>query len=574
LTIIFKEVRWKNLLSTGNAWTTISLTKHSSTLIVGENGAGKSTILDALCFGLYGRPFRKINKPQLVNTINQRNMLVEVEFNVGSKEYKVVRGMKPNVFQIYSDGSMINQDAKAKDYQDYLERIILQLNYKSFTQIVVLGSSTFVPFMQLKASDRREVIEDLLDIRIFSTMNRLLKDRLSDNKSSLREIGFKIDICREKIDLNNHYLQEQRDALTADIKDKSQRIVMLEEENQLLKDEITTLEAELLVLEESIAFGQKKEHQLTKMKTIEGALAVKIEKIDSDISFYATATNCPSCEQNIEHDHKNLMIEKKSKILKETTEGMELLEAELIKLNAYAKQLSSDMKIVRNKNGKIVGNRATINSNQKQADAIAQEIMAMEDKLNTEDVSPISQDALTEVAHHEALKEEMSRNQEVLSLAYDLLKDGGIKTAVIRQYIPIMNKLINKYLASMDFFVNFELNENFDESIKSRYRDEFSYASFSEGEKLRIDLSLLFTWRAIAKLLNSAHTNLLILDEIFDSSLDAAGTEEFMKILDQIVGDANIFIISHRSHNLADKFDNIITFEKHKNFSQPTFGDE
>ena len=567
--ILFKKIRWKNILSTGNTFTEIDFLRNRSTLIVGENGAGKSTILDALCFVLYGKPFRKINKPQLLNTINQKNLEVQIEFDIGKNNYKIIRGMKPNIFEIYQNDTIINQNAESKEYQEMLEKNILKLTYKSFSQIVILGSASFVPFMQLPAAHRREVIEDLLDIQIFSTMNNILKEKINDNKNSIIENDFSIKSLAEKIELHKKYLeslQQNNDELIAEkykaIEVHKAQIII----DQQLLDECTAAINSLKLETDQIEDLRKGDRDIRELYRKMYDKSVKLIK---ENKFYDDNDNCPICKQGISHDFKHESQEKNQTDIDAISSSLNKLDRKLVKINekinAFTKSLEvqeAHQKQVGEHNNRITTLNMFISS-------LTQEIEQIKTNTKHIDASVEEIKQLRESLKQSIqLKEELTDNRKVLDVAGMLLKDSGIKTKIIKQYVPVMNKLINKYLASMDFFVNFELNENFEEIIKSRFRDEFTYESFSEGEKMRIDLALLFTWRAIAKLRNSASTNLLIMDEVFDSSLDGSGTDEFLKIIQTLTGDTNIFIISHKGDQLYDKFHSVIRFEKHKNFSR------
>jgi len=567
--ILFKKIRWKNILSTGNTFTEIDFLRNRSTLIVGENGAGKSTILDALCFVLYGKPFRKINKPQLLNTINQKNLEVQIEFDIGKNNYKIIRGMKPNIFEIYQNDTIINQNAESKEYQEMLEKNILKLTYKSFSQIVILGSASFVPFMQLPAAHRREVIEDLLDIQIFSTMNNILKEKINDNKNSIIENDFSIKSLAEKIELHKKYLeslQQNNDELIAEkykaIEVHKAQIII----DQQLLDECTAAINSLKLETDQIEDLRKEDRDIRELYRKMYDKSVKLIK---ENKFYDDNDNCPICKQGISHDFKHESQEKNQTDIDTISSSLNKLDRKLVKINekinAFTKSLEvqeAHQKQVGEHNNRITTLNMFISS-------LTQEIEQIKTNTKHIDASVEEIKQLRESLKQSIqLKEELTDNRKVLDVAGMLLKDSGIKTKIIKQYVPVMNKLINKYLASMDFFVNFELNENFEEIIKSRFRDEFTYESFSEGEKMRIDLALLFTWRAIAKLRNSASTNLLIMDEVFDSSLDGSGTDEFLKIIQTLTGDTNIFIISHKGDQLYDKFHSVIRFEKHKNFSR------
>jgi DNA repair exonuclease SbcCD ATPase subunit len=564
--IHFKKLRYKNILSTGNAWTELQLDSHDTTLIVGDNGAGKSTMLDALSFVLYGKPFRKINKPQLLNSINQKDLVVEVEFAVGGKNYLVKRGIKPSIFEIWSNDKLLNQDAAARDYQAFLEDNILKLNYKSFGQVVVLGSSTFVPFMQLPAKSRRDVIEDLLDIQIFTTMNTLLKDRVSTNKENLAEIKYTIDLTKNKIDsakTHTESIRELKESQIKKIKSKlKEQIGYVEKE----ETEINKLSDEVDDLLSKITDKEKMEKKFSEINDLMRDLENKKRTLTKNLTFYNNHDNCPTCKQGIEHDFKSsVLTDSNDKIVNiedaknQLSNKSEGVEARLSEISGIESSISTiSMKISEHRANKKMAMNAC-KSLQKELVEAERDIETVDD----ETIKAFENDLRKSMQQQKQLTEE----REVLATVGAMLKDGGIKTRIIKQYVPIMNKLINKYLAAMDFFVQFELDESFNETIKSRFRDAFSYSSFSEGEKLRIDLSLLFTWRAVSKLRNSVSTNLLIMDEIMDSSLDNNGTDEFLKIIKDLTGDANVFIISHKGDQIQDKFDRTIRFKKVKNFS-------
>jgi len=567
--ILFKSIKWRNFLSTGNAFTEIFLDQSKSTLIVGENGAGKSTILDALSFALYGKPFRKINKPQLMNTINQKNLEVEVVFNIGKKSYRIVRGIKPSIFEIYENDILLNQEASSRDYQEVLEKNILKLNHKSFSQIVVLGSSTFVPFMQLSSSHRREVIEDLLDIQIFSTMNIMLKDKISQNKNYITEAQYNIDLTEEKVDMQKRYIESLKQNSEMQINDGRVKIAKAEIEKKGYAESISALMADVQSLQESIEDSVNANDKKRKIEQLEYKFKEKINKLNHEIEFYNDHDNCPVCKQTIEQQFKTTTLEDKKQSLTETMDGYSQLKAEYQKINQRIEEIASTQSEISVKQQQINNDNMQINALNKLIESINDHINSITTNVEATNTEKQNLDKLEKnlIALRKA-KEKLVDNRSILDVASLILKDSGIKTRIIRQYVPVMNKLINKYLAAMDFFVQFELDDNFNETIKSRFRDEFSYASFSEGEKMRIDLSLLFTWRAIAKLRNSVSTNLLIMDEVFDSSLDSTGTEEFLKILNDLTTDTNVFIISHKGDQLFDKFETVIKFEKHKNFSR------
>ena len=564
--INFKCVRWKNFLSTGNQFTEIQLDKEPTTLIIGENGAGKSTILDALCFSLFGKPFRNISKMQMVNSINNSSTIVEVEFKIGTVEYKVVRSIKPNKFEIYQNNILMNQEANARDYQKILEQQILKLNYRSFTQVVILGSSTFVPFMQLKARHRREVVEEILDIQIFSTMNLILKQRLKIILDDIRENDYQYELASEKISFQENHIADLKDNKEKIIQQKQRLIETNEKEISRRTDERNQLENDNANSLTSIDDKISVETKSTRLKDIQSTLVEKHKTHTSMVGFFENNEDCPTCQQHIDEAFKTDMISQKRTEADKVQSGMKELKSELDKISLRKKEIKEITDSIRNNQVSIA-----------KIDSSVLELKKFNVQLETE-ISQFKLDgsASSDVSKLKELKNEAelcSRQKSKLredklyaEAARNMLQDTGIKTKIIKQYLPIMNKLINKYLTSMEFYVNFTLDENFEETIKSRYRDEFSYASFSEGEKMRIDLALLFTWRAVAKMKNSTNTNLLILDEIFDSSLDGTGTDEFLKILNTLSGE-NVFVISHKQDALADKFRSTIKFEKVKNFS-------
>ena len=567
--IEFKTLRWMNLLSTGNAFTEVSLNEHKSTLIVGQNGAGKSTILDALSFVLYGKPFRKINKPQLINTINGKNCVVEVEFDVGKKKYKVVRGIKPNIFEIYHNGEMINQSADVKDYQDMLEKTILKLNHKSFNQIVILGSASFVPFMQLPAAHRREIIEDLLDIQIFSVMHSLLKDKAAANKTAITDNKYKLEMVIDKIDIHKKHLEAQKVDNTQLIAEKQAKIAKLTAEVVKIKKGIEVFNKTIEGLRTKLVSKDKLSAKQSKLQTLQRQINERVKKTEKEIGFFTVHDTCPTCNQDISQEFKDTKIAEKSNQHTQLVDGLNKLQDELSIVVESMQEFAeiNDSIVEMNKNVAVSTNNAKFTNEAIQELQI--EMTALQEKtMNIENNSSEIKTLLEDQKALGLAKIELEDQKSVYDVASVLLKDSGIKTKIIKQYIPVINKLINKYLASMDFFVNFELDENFEEKIKSRFRDEFSYASFSEGEKARLDLALLFTWRSIAKLRNSASTNLLILDEVFDGSLDNTGNDELLGILQALTQGNNVFVISHKTDAYLDKFDKVLKFEKHKNFSR------
>jgi DNA repair exonuclease SbcCD ATPase subunit len=565
--IIFKKVRWKNFLSTGNNFTEIQLDRSSTTLIIGENGAGKSTVLDALCFGLFNKPFRNISKKQLVNSVNNGASVVEVEFSIGTKEVKVVRGIKPNIFEVWVNGNMINQDANARDYQKHLEQQIMGLNYRSFTQVVILGSSTFVPFMQLPTKARREVVEDILDIKIFSLMNFLLKNKTKELNEETRDVEYNFDLTREKINLQEKFIDQVVNNKSEIIAENHQKISDNNFTIGTRKEDIVGLEQDKTKLSYDAQEQARLEEKITKLSKTEAALQNRKDNHDRQIKFFKDNDECPTCEQSITDTTKQTQITTRTEKVGEITNGIRQLEelenTEKSKLNVIITNLES----IRKHDVEIAKLRATITEMEKFNSKLAKDIETYESgSISDEDKEKLAK-LKGQLELIEQQRSKLTEDKFYVDVAKNLLQDSGIKTKIIKQYLPIMNKLVNTYLSSMDFFVNFNIDENFNETIKSRFRDEFSYASFSEGEKMRIDLALLFTWRAIAKMKNSTNTNLLILDEIFDSSLDGTGTDDFLKILNTF-HDQNVFVISHKQDMLFDKFRSIVKFEKVQNFSR------
>ena len=570
--ILFKYIRWKNILSTGNNFTEIKLNKSKSTLIVGENGTGKSTILDALSWSLYGKAFRKINKVQMINSINGKGAEVQVEFTIGKDVYQVNRTIKKygsSMFEIYKNDKLVDQAANSRDYQEHLERHILKMNHRSFCQIVVLGSATFMPFMQLTAQHRREVIEDLLDIEIFTTMNTLLKEKVSSNKDNLTKVTYDEELVNEKIELQNDYIKSMKQDNDKRIQQHRDKIEQSRNEILEYQNEIDQLNVQIEELSNGISDKDTVSKKKKKIEQLEYKLKDKISSLEKEIQFYDNHDNCPTCKQDIDHEFKCSTVDSKNNALTETSQGFEQLQDEYQKVAERMQLISDTQQQINDLLTEVNTNNSNINAVNKMIDSIQKDIETLQsEQKDTGDLNSKLTELKQELEAYQTRREELSTEKSVLDIAQLILKDSGIKTKIIKQYVPVMNKLINKYLAAMDFFVQFELDENFNETIKSRFRDEFSYASFSEGEKMRIDLALLFTWRAIAKLRNSVSTNLLIMDEVFDSSLDSTGTEEFLKILNTLVDDANIFIISHKGDQLYDKFHSVIKFEKVKNFSR------
>tara|TARA_Y100000389_G_scaffold198723_2_gene235759 strand:- start:8391 stop:10061 length:1671 start_codon:yes stop_codon:yes gene_type:complete len=552
--IIFEKLRWKNFLSTGNAFTEIDFTRSPNTLIVGENGSGKSTMLDALCFGLFNKPFRAITKGQLLNSVNGKGLSVEVEFRIGTKDYKVIRGVKPNVFEIHCDGSLIDQDASLRDTQKYLEDSVLKLNFKSFTQIVILGSASFTPFMQLPLGSRREIIEDILDIQIFTTMNQVLKDKVNKMKETIRDIEANVEVSKQKAILQKQYIENLEN-------DKKIKIAEIEKQIEDIHASIEEHEKQIVEKEtEKTSLGNPKD-RMKKLNVFKEKFSSQITKVNKELDFYHNHDDCPTCKQGIPHDFKEEIKNERQKKIEELTNASEQIDTEFETLNKSMEKFIDITDSIADINSEIITSQKYLTRLQSDISTAKSNVADIdEEKKKLKDLAKI-------VVQHEAERTEKSEESHYLSVASNLLKDTGIKTRIIRQYLPAINKLVNKFLASMDFFVQFDLDEKFNETIKSRHRDKFSYASFSEGEKQRIDLALLFTWRTIAKMKNSAATNLLILDEVFDSSLDNNGTDYVMTLLNTIGEEANVFVISHKGDQLFDKFRSVIKFEKKQNYS-------
>ena len=566
--ILFHKIKWKNLLSTGNQFTEVNLNKDQTTLIIGTNGAGKSTVLDALCFSLYGKAFRKINKAQLINSTNEKGTVVEIEFSVNGTDWKVVRGIKPNTFEIYRDGKLLDQSHSAVDQQKWLEQNVLKMNYKSFTQIVILGSSSFVPFMQLPTSSRREVVEELLDIKIFSSMNSLIKDRIRRHKEEIRTFELKKESLKDKIDMQDRFIKEIEDNGKSDIKNKETKIgTLLSEENDFMNDNVKLME-ELDDFENQLKNYSGASEKLRKLCDIKGKLSHKVSTITKEHKFFSENVSCPTCTQPIEEEFRINKIEDAQNKAKELQSGFKELEQAINKEEERERLFTSLTKEISTLTHGISKNNTQIAGCQRQVRDLESEIQRITEQLanrNTE------HDKLAELK--ESLKttyDKLAEKKEDVfyhDFTYSLLKDGGVKSKIINKYLPLINQQVNKYLQMMDFYINFKLDGEFNETIQSPIHEDFSYSSFSEGEKMRIDLALLFTWREVARFKNSVNTNLLIMDEVFDSSLDGLGTDEFLKIIRFVIKDANIFVISHKG-GLEDKFQSVIRYEKVKGFSR------
>ena len=568
--ILFKKIKWRNLLSTGNQWTEIDLNKKSNTVIIGTNGAGKSTMLDALCFVLFNKPFRKINKSQLVNSTNEKDCLVELDFTIGSVDWMIRRGIKPNIFEIHRNGQMMNQSSAANDQQKWLEQNVVKMNYKSFTQIVILGSSTFVPFMQLSGSNRREVIEDLLDIKIFSAMNNIIRDKIREKKDKVRTLELKKTSLKEKLEMQQNFMEEVE-------KRGKDRIDSKNKKKDSLSDEICILTTYNENLNDTI-FGLTKDQEnfigadknLKELGNLKGKISNKASTVQKEHKFFTKNTVCPTCTQDIDEKFRLNKLDEAQEKAKELKSGFEELEKAIAKEEERERQFVKITKETAKLTNEISQNNIKISGFQNQIRELEEEIQTITSQLENRN------------SEHEKLKEFEEKLKETYDslgekkdnirhhdFAYSLLKDGGVKTKIIRKYLPLINQQVNKYLRMMDFYINFKLDEEFNETVQSPIHEDFSYSSFSEGEKMRIDLALLFTWREVARFKNSVNTNLLIMDEVFDSSLDGFGTEEFLKIVKYVIKDANVFVISHKQ-SLHDRFEDLIQFEKVKGFSRMT----
>jgi DNA repair exonuclease SbcCD ATPase subunit len=566
--IEFKEIRYKNFLSSGNQFTKIKLNQNTNTLIVGQNGAGKSTILDALCFSLFNKPFRKINKNQIVNSTNEKDCVVEIDFNVNRNEYKVIRGIKPGIFEIYQNGKKLHEDASAQDQQKTLEQSILKLNYKSFTQIVILGSASFVPFMQLPAAHRREVIEDLLDIKVFSSMSEILKNKIKDSKETVKTLELKKESIADKIVMQQNFIKQIEETGQNDIKNKQTQIFEFEKEVAKYNQSVSNLLHEVESKQQEIEKYSDASDTLRKLGTFKGKIGNKKQNSNEELEFFKENSVCPTCTQTIEETFRVNKIEELQQVLSSYESNLQEIEDTIKKEEEREQAFFGFQKEITKLQNEISQINIRISNSNKSKSTLEKEIQTITTRLENRNIE------------HEKLSDYKSNLRQILSdleqlkedynyylQANVLLKDDGVKSSIIKKYLPLINQQVNKYLQMMDFFINFTLDEEFNEKIQTPIHENFSYPSFSEGEKMRIDLSLLFTWREIARLKNSISTNLLIMDEVFDSSLDGLGTDEFFKIIRYMVSDANIFIISHKNE-LHEKFENVLEFHKVKGFSQ------
>ena len=565
--ILFKTIKWKNLLSTGNQYTEIDFTKNKTNLIVGTNGAGKSTVLDALCFSLFGRSFRRINKPQLVNSVNEKDCKVEVEFSIGTSDWKVIRGIKPTIFEIWKNNTILDQSSAALDQQKWLEQNVLKMNYKSFTQIVILGSSNFVPFMQLSAAHRREVIEDLLDIRIFSSMNTLIKEKIRQSKEEIKILDLKKESFSDKVKMQENFIEELENRGKENIQKKLHSISTLDKEVELFMRESAVLEESIFEkqkeVEEYVGAGDK----LRKFGTLKGKISQKVSTLTKEHKFFTENTVCPTCTQEIDDDFRINRINDVQNKAKELQSGYKELEEAIKEEEERERQFNTITNEILKLTNDISQNNIKISGYQRQIRDLENEVQTITKQLENRN---------TEHEKLESFKDNLKITYDSLAskkdivnyydFSYSLLKDGGVKSKIIKKYLPLINQQVNRYLQMMDFYINFTLDQEFNETIQSPIHEDFSYSSFSEGEKQRIDLALLFTWREVARLKNSVNCNLMILDEIFDSSLDSTGTEEFLKIIRYVIKDANVFVISHKT-GLEDKFESVHRFEKVKGFS-------
>jgi DNA repair exonuclease SbcCD ATPase subunit len=566
--ILFKTIKWKNFLSTGNQYTEVDFTKNKTNLIIGTNGAGKSTVLDALTFSLFGKPFRKINKPQLINSVNEKDCRVEVEFSIGNIEWKVVRGIKPAIFEIWRNDAALDQSAAALDQQKWLEQNVLKMNYKSFTQIVILGSSTFVPFMQLSAAHRREVIEDLLDIKIFSSMNTLIKEKIRSAKEEIKVLELKKESLLDKVKMQEEFIGELENRGNANINANKEKIANLDKEIGDYMGENTSNEDPLraLIREQDVITGYAE--KLRKLGNLKGKISQKVSTITKEHKFFTENTVCPTCTQSIEDAFRINRINDAQNKAKELQSGYKELEEAIKEEEERERQYNSLTKEISKLTNGISQNNIKINGLRRQIRNLEKEIQVLTENLANRNSEHEKLESFKD--NLKTTYDELASRKDTINyydFSYSLLKDGGVKSKIIKKYLPLINQQVNRYLQMMDFYINFTLDEEFNETVQSPIHEDFSYASFSEGEKMRIDLALLFTWREVARMKNSVNTNLLIMDEVFDSSLDGFGTEEFLKIIRYVIKDANIFVISHKT-GLEDRFESVIKFEKVKGFSR------
>jgi len=566
--ILFKTIRWKNFLSTGNQFTEVNFNQNQTTLIIGTNGAGKSTVLDALTFSLFGKPFRKINKPQLINSVNEKDCKVEVEFSIGPVEWKVVRGIKPAIFEIWRNGSALDQSAAALDQQKWLEQNVLKMNYKSFTQIVILGSSTFVPFMQLPAAHRREVIEDLLDIKIFSSMNSIIKEKIRTTKEDIKVLELKKESLFDKVKMQKDFIDELENRGNANINNNKEKITKLDSEVGVYMNENALLEENIFkyTKEQEIVTGAA--DKLRKLGNLKGKISQKVSSITQEHKFFTENTVCPTCTQPIEEEFRINRINDAQDKAKELQSGYQELEEAIKEEEERERQFTALSKEISKLTHGISQNNTKIAGCQRQIRDLESEIQTITENLANRNSEHEKLESFKDTL--KTTYDELASLKETINyydFSYSLLKDGGVKSKIIKKYLPLINQQVNRYLQMMDFYINFTLDEEFNETVQSPIHEDFSYASFSEGEKMRIDLALLFTWREVARMKNSVNTNLLIMDEVFDSSLDGFGTDEFLKIIKYVIKDANVFVISHKT-GLEDKFESVIKFEKVKGFSR------
>jgi DNA repair exonuclease SbcCD ATPase subunit len=565
--ILFEKIKWRNFLSTGNHYTEVKLNENGNTMIIGTNGAGKSTILDALTFSLFGKAFRKINKPQLLNTTNEKDCCVEVEFAIGNISWKVIRGIKPNIFKIYRNGEELNQDAAALDQQKWLEQNVLKMNYKSFTQIVILGSSTFVPFMQLSAANRREVIEDLLDIKIFSSMNTVIKSKISALKDEVKTLTLKKESLSDKVDMQTRFIDKLETQGKENIAEKKEKVSELKKLINLYNKEVNIAEEKVFsfIKEQESVIGATE--KLRKLSGLKGKISQKASTLRKEHKFFTENTVCPTCTQSIEEDFRINKINDAQNVANELQSGLKELDEAINEEQERERQFLALSKEISKLQNDISKDNVRISECQRQIGNLESEVQELTEQIanrNTEHekLETFKNNLTTTFGELASRKDTIN----YYDFSYSLLKDGGVKTKIIKKYLPLINQQVNRYLQLMDFYINFTLDEEFNETVQSPIHEDFSYSSFSEGEKMRIDLALLFTWREVARMKNSVNTNLLIMDEVFDSSLDGFGTDEFLKIIRFVIKDANVFVISHKE-SLFDKFENVIKFEKVKGFS-------